>query len=222
METEASFSKGQEKALAEAEEKYLPQIEELRSQFEEIKTTPQKAQTQPEQESAQTGLPTAADKLFSSFQKQLEDMAGKLNKTVEENQNLRAEQERTRVNSFLRERISEAGLEDPDDVIFFMRQKADFKYDPTDETVYVTKADDPTMPYDGPHTATTADDFVREFASSRTGSRFKPAPKDLTESAGYSGNSREASNRQVHQGPSQEDYDMHDKRVGIYDYRNTA
>lgn len=221
METSASFSKGQEEALAEAEKKYQSEFEDLRSQLDELKTAPKQAQTQPEPQ-AQNGLPTAADKMFAGFQKQLEEMSGRLNKTVEENQTLRAQQERSRVNDVLREKISSAGLEDADDVIFFMRQKADFKYDPTDETVYVTKADDPSMPYDGPHTATTAEDFIKEFANSRTGSRFKPAPKDITESAGYSGNAREASNRQVQQGPSQEDYDAHDKRLGIYDYRGAA
>jgi len=215
METEASFSKGLERAQLEAEEKYATEIEDLRSKIEGM-TAPETVQAKPEANQPQTGLPSEAAKMLSVFEKKIAALEVGLTKTAEENKDLREREHRTQVNDSLRKVISAQGLEDPDTVLYLMRQQADFVVDPTDGELYVTKPDDRTTPLGGPLSATTAEEFVQDFASSQTGGRFKAAPKDVTEPSGFTGTNRGQLPPLAPVGAaSQADYDRWDKELGI-------
>ena len=209
METEASFSKGLEKAQLEASQKYESQIEELRSKIEDVSAT-RPDQAKPDQ----TGL-NPTDLLYAKFQKQIDEMSKPIAKTTEQNQLLLKQHQTERVNGRIKEIISSTGLEEPDTILALMRQKADFVLEPNTGEIFVTRAEDPTMPFEGPMTATSAEDFIKEFASTQTGSRFRSVPRDVVEPTGITGVNRNYPDRQTLGVPSKEDYERHGKALGI-------
>lgn len=134
---------------------------------------------------------TGGDEASQVLAKTLASIERKFEKKFEElgkqNETLQREIKTREISAKVEEVIKTVGLEEPQSILRFVRQSGvDFVPDYGGVLIAV-KADDPSMPLNGPGTYTSAEDYFHQFKTTDLGKRFTPISKSATEGAGFTG-----------------------------------
>lgn len=197
--TQTAFLNGKQAAESELKKKQQtqpqPQLQESEPEDGDgaLQPKPGTAAMDPNILAAINGLVKSNKEL----QKQFREMR-------EENARLRREGIEREINTKIIKTISDEGLEAPDSVLLLIRNQCavDFVPDPSDPNELQVIKHSPDgqsmMPVDGPGTYVTAKEFIKRWANSPEGLRYKRIPEGAKQGAGISGG---GGTQQVGEGP---------------------
>ncbi len=179
----SSYSQGQASGV-ESNSGTINELKEQLSALEGKINTPREV---PSRESAGT---TATDPVLSAMSEQISSLASKLESMDETNKQLRVEAENRNRASIITEAIAKKGISEANSVLLLIRSQegVDFVPDPANPTAMIAvRADDNTMPIDGPGARTSMDEWIDGWKATDMGKRFQSASQSATGGAGIVG-----------------------------------